>query len=411
MGAVEAEGAPCRNDSLRTISGEEECHGQAVPRIGIVGLDPDEEAVDRLSIAGEPDIEEQACEVGQFVGGEVGGLFLEAAEILTEQASCLGGGIAPDEQIAQTPTDLGMGRVELQDGAESGDGIVGALLAGGEVGEEEVCLGVVALDFEHAPELLARLGESIHIDEEAAEVEERVDVAGIVAEFAEEELTGSLGASGFGVRVGEACMDALEAGIERCGLAEAVDGPLVLAPVEERFGDVGVRRGMIAGDLEGLVEGNLGLIVAGEAGEGLDAVDERLDPVRGEALSGIEPLEGAIGIFGTERVGGDGDEGEFVGGLELVGIAEGADRLGEPAGGLEGQTKVEMPLRPIWVEGEGFAEFAFGIIPSPGFVQLVGSLDMTLCLRPVVHHAPRSAGDKPDARIISLIGASVRISA
>lgn len=271
--------------------------------------------------------------------------------------------------------------------------------------------GLVALDFEDAPELLAGLCEPIHVDEKATEIEEGVHVAGVVAEFAEEELAGSLGTAGLGVGVGEAGVDALETGIEGCGLAEAVDGSLVFAPIEEGFGDVGVRRGVVAGDLEGLVEGDLGLIVAGEAGESLDAVDEGLDAVGGEALCVIEPLECALCIVGTERVGGDGDQRDVVGGLEFVGIAEGTDGFGEPTGGLEGETKVEMPFRPIWIECECLAEFAFGIIPAPGFVQLVGSLDMTLCLRPVVHHAPRSAVGKPVVRIISLIGASVRISA
>lgn len=135
MGTVEAEGSACRDDALLPVTGEEECDGQAVPCVGIVGLDPDEEAVDRLGIAWEPDIEEQACEVGEIIGGELGGLLLEASQILTEQAACLGGGITPDEQLAESTADFGVGRVELENCAESGDGIVESLLTGSEISE------------------------------------------------------------------------------------------------------------------------------------------------------------------------------------------------------------------------------------------------------------------------------------
>ena len=69
---------------------------------------------------------------------------------------------------------------------------------------------VVNREFEDAPELLARFGETIHGDKQAPEIKERGDVAGVVAEFAKEELAGAFEAAGGGVRAGQPRMDAGE---------------------------------------------------------------------------------------------------------------------------------------------------------------------------------------------------------
>ena len=95
--------------------------------------------------------------------------------------------------LAEGHAHFGIARVEPKDQLELDVGLLEA--PGGQPDLPHAVVGVCVggLKLQHAAELLGRLGQAVELDQEVAELDERVDVARIVAQLVEVQLHGPLG--------------------------------------------------------------------------------------------------------------------------------------------------------------------------------------------------------------------------
>ena len=59
-----------------------------------------------------------------------------------------------------------------------------------------------------------------------------------------------------------------------------------------------------------------------------------------------------------------------------------------PPRGIQGQAEIELPLRLLRVQGQRATQLRLGLFPAAGFVVLVSTLNVLLCLEPFAHRRP-----------------------
>src|SRR5262249_53199322 len=79
---------------------------------------------------------------------------------------------------------------------------------------------------------------------------------------------------------------------------------------------------------------------------------------------------------------------------KVVRLLEGRRRVLEPPCLFQRQPEIEVPIGPIRIERQRLPEFDLGLLPAPGLVVLVRSLDVMLGVKPLVHRHP-SPPSKP----------------
>lgn len=403
--AVEADGLACGGDALVDLSQMEEGNAELVKVRRVLRCALGEGVEERGGLGEELGVEQAVAQGFSIIGRPGEGFGFPACELLSEQVACafgvVGGddrrvacGAGVEQEGGDSSSDAGVARVEAEHDVEVLDrkGVLTGVL--GELGEGEMGVGVVGLDLEDAPEFFLRFGRSVHVAQEFAKVEERVDIPRVLAEFEEVELASALVAAGGGEGLGETGLHTGEGGVETGGLAEAPDGALVLAAVHERVGHGGVDVGVLGIDLLGEIKDEFGLVVLVQPTVGLDTVNEGIEGL-GVELGGLfKEGDGVGGAVEAEEVHADHQRGLRVVGVELEGFFEGVDGVVVAHRGFEGEPKVEVPLTLVGVEGDGLTELRFGFLPAARFVELVSSFDVFLGIEPVVHgFSPRVSAE------------------
>ncbi len=150
-------------------------------------------------------------------------------------------------------------------------------------------VGVIALEFEDAPELLTRLREAIHIKQQRSKIKECLDIARMRSQLAQIELASSIKSTEIAVSLREARVDAGHVRIKGRRLPQRVNRLLSLAARQERVRQIDACRRLIdALEVQREVVVRLGGFVIAIAGMRLNQMDHRIRPRRLEPMRRLQ---------------------------------------------------------------------------------------------------------------------------
>lgn len=297
--------------------------------------------------------------------------------------------VAELEHTSEALADGGIFLVQADHNIVVDKRIGDSVLLLGQLTEQKVRVGLVGLDLKHTPKLLARLGIAVHVHQQLAKIEQGIKIARIRSQLLQVELASTLQPPGGGVRGSKPCTHPRELRIEPRGLTQTPDRTLGVVGLHERLGNRRVELAVFRVDLLTEVEDLLGFLVAIEIDQRLDPVYEDRDVHRFELEGLIKPRECGLGAACADQI----DAGEQRGVcvrlvvflMQLEALSERGRGVGVLPRRLERKPEVEIPFCLVGIERQRTAKLADRLVPATRVVVLVGTLDMLLCINPVVH--------------------------
>jgi len=330
-------------DALVDAAGEKKRDGEVVQGGGVAGGGGEDAVEGDFGGTELVDVHEEVAEFeeGFFLAGLLGEFAIGVEE-------CFGRLVLAVVKLGDFQMGAGEGAIVAKNATElfeGGEEIAPSIyiVLHRQLTKVEMSGAFLGGEFEDLAEFFGGGGKLAHFDEEFAEVEHDVEVAGAGAKLFDEVLAG-LGELAFGpVSIGDAGVDLGVIGVNFGDLLPAPEGAIEEPAGEKRVADVVVADGAAFLVLAGEEEHFLGFFVVAFFGVGDDAVAVAGFVGGIEGFDFLEEADGFIEVSGAVAVVAEGVEYLDVFGFHFESAAVGGDGFGKAIHGVVGEAEVEVP--------------------------------------------------------------------
>ena len=387
---LEPKGPPLSLDSADPIAPLEPRDREQMAEDRSLGMAGGKIRIEALSLAEQPRVEQQPAELVEVVGAERVGPLGHIPQLKPQQAMHHREILlahARQNQLGNAAASFRILVVEPQHHLVLPQGLGRVIAPLGKLAKREKGVEMIGHEFEHAAVLLAGFVESAHLREQFTEVEQRLRVARIGAQFLEIELPRPLVPPGTGVRSRKRGLQPRHVRIEPGSLPQAPHRAVVQLAVQQALSHGCVEVRVVGVDLLAEVERGLSVFVASKCSQRPDAMGKGDGRLRIAHKGLIQQGDRPLGLLPAKGVDARHQVALGVLGIEEAGLLKRVGGVAPAAGRGQRQSQIEVPFRLIGIKSDRRAEFALRLVPSARVVVLVGLLDMTLGFEPIVHRA------------------------
>ena len=256
----------------------------------------------------------------------------------------------------------------------------------GDAAQPEVGVDIGRLQLEDPPELLRSFRHPAQIQKRLAVLQQRIDVAGVIAKIAEEHLQCAVRSIGRRVHRTEPRPQTRDGRVDAQRLPQTPLRAVVETLLHQAFGDHGQAvSAAVLQRLLGQIKTRFGLVVVAQPHVALDLVGVGKLALAVHTQRLPEPVDGPF-VF-TEAIGDDPRRQQRVQlpRHEVDRPLVAGHRFGVPFSRLQGETEVEVPLRLVRVQGDRLAELRLRLGPATAIIHIQGPIGMLFGVKPFAH--------------------------